>query len=73
MRRVVVSVMSDREPERLMDRFVGFCSAILLGSMALYGAISIVESVWVPLCVAIAIALAVGITVWLIVRNTRRW
>lgn len=57
------------DPTRLVDRFVAVCFAIFFAAMALYGAVHIVSSIWVPLCIGAA-AIAVVVGVWV---AARRW
>lgn len=64
--------MSDG-PGGLGTRFVNFCIALLIGAMALYGAVYILCAIWLPLTIAIAIAAIVGGSASLIYRNFRRW
>jgi CHASE2 domain-containing sensor protein len=55
----------NNEPTRLLDRLVGACFAVLVGAMALYGAVQIVSAVWLPLTVTIAVVVGIAIGVWL--------
>lgn len=53
--------MKTDQPESIVSRMVGACFTILLAAMALYGAVQIIASVWVPLCIgAAAIAGLIG-------------
>ena len=62
--------MSKYEPERVGSRLLDGCVAVLLGSMALYGAVQIIQAIWLPLCLLFAV---VG-CVWLAVMFwQRRW
>lgn len=62
----------ESDPRRLLDRAVGACAAILVGAMALWGAVEILEAIWLPLCL-LAFAVAVGAGVWLGFRQWRSW
>lgn len=64
--------MSDG-PGGLGNRFVNLCISLLVGAMALYGAVYILREIWVPLTIAIAIAAIVGGSAALIYRHFRRW
>lgn len=48
------------------------CFTVLLGAMALYGAVKILSAVWVPLCIGSA-ALAGLVGVWFVIRRGRDW
>lgn len=54
---------------RLLNTSMG----LLLAAMALYGAIAIVQSIWVPLCIVVAIVVTIGGVGWAIHRRIRRW
>jgi len=60
-------------PSRYLDALVGACFGLLLGAMALYGAVQVVSSIWLQLCIAIGVAAVVGLAVLLVVRWLRRW
>lgn len=60
------------DPAKLLDRIVGVCFATLLGAMALYGAVRLIASVWVPLCIGVA-ALAAIVGAWFLIRRGRDW
>lgn len=59
--------MAER-PSSLVDQLVGWCFALLLGAMALYGAVQILRCIWPWLAVGLAITGAVAICGWLVVR-----
>lgn len=54
--------MSD-EIQRTGSRFTDICVGLLLGSMALYGAVAILQAIWIYLCI-IAFLIGVGALVW---------
>lgn len=54
---------------RLLNASLG----LLLAAMALYGAIAIIQSIWVPLCIVLAIVVTIGGVGWVIHRRIRRW
>lgn len=57
------------DPGRLSERFFTACLLILLGSLALAAALEVLQRIWVPL----AIGVAVGIAGWLWLRHRRRY
>ncbi|TWE12575.1 hypothetical protein [Rudaeicoccus suwonensis] len=62
----------DRDPSKLLDRIVSCCFAVLLGAIALYGAVRLIAAVFLPLCIGVCAMLAM-IGVWLLVRRGRGW
>lgn len=58
-----------RELPSVVDRLVGWCLAVLLGAMALYGAVQIIRCIWPWLAVGLAVLGMVASTAWLV----RRW
>lgn len=60
------------DPSRFIDKAIGICFTVLLGAMALYGAVKILSAVWVPLCIGSA-ALAGLVGVWFVIRRRRDW
>ncbi|WP_222432246.1 hypothetical protein [Leekyejoonella antrihumi] len=60
------------DPGKLLDRIVSGCFAVLLGAMALYGAVTILQDIWLSLCV-LAFVLVVGVGLWLGFRRWRGW
>ena len=63
--------MSDRDPGRWLDRLVGACFGLLLGAMALYGAVQVISSVWLPLTIGVASVGGVALGIWLVVWRSR--
>lgn len=59
-------------PTRFVDKAVGVCLSVLLGAMALYGAVRIIAAVWLPLCIGIT-ALAAIAGSWFLIRRGRDW
>lgn len=51
------------EPERTGSRFTDICVGLLLGCMALYGAVTILQAIWMYLCI-IAFILGICVLVW---------
>lgn len=62
----------DGEPDRIVERVAGFCFMAFLGAMALYGAVEIIASVWVPLCIGTA-AISSLVGAWFLIRRGRDW
>jgi hypothetical protein len=48
--------MNGTNPGRLVDRLVGWCFAILTGTIALYCAVKMLEAIWPALVVIVGIA-----------------
>lgn len=63
--------MNDRDPARWLDRLVGACFGVLLGAMALYGAVQVISSVWLPLTIGVGTVVGIGALVWLGVWRSR--
>ena len=59
-------------PTSMLDKLVGWCFAILLGSMALYGAVLLIQCIWPWLVVGLAVVGAVILGGWVVMR-WRRW
>lgn len=64
--------MSD-QPERFIDRAVGACFAVLFAALALYGAVYLVNRVWVQLAIGAAALSAVALFVLWWRGRWRRW
>lgn len=60
--------MSDRDPGRWLDRLVGACFGLMLGAMALWFAVEIVQSIWLWLAGLAAVISLVWLGIW---RRTR--
>ena len=65
--------MTDPSPTSWLERLMGWAFGTLLAAMALYGAVSIVSSVWVQLCIGLAVISLGGVVAWLIARRSRGW
>lgn len=50
-------------PGSWVGRLFGWCLLVLLAAMALYGAVAIVRSIWLFLCIGLAIV-AISAVVW---------
>lgn len=57
------------ELERTGSRLVSLCLGVFIGAMALYGAVLIIQEIWVWLCGMAAVAGAA----WLLWARFRRW
>lgn len=64
--------MSD-EPSRLGSRLLDLCIAALLGAMALYGAVAILRSIWLYLCIALAVGAAIALVAGILMDRYWRW
>lgn len=63
--------MADPSPSSLLDRLVGWCFALLLASMALYGAVQLIRCIWPWLVMGLAAVGAVILVGWLVIRWRR--
>jgi len=53
------------EPQRWLDRLVGACISVLIGALALYGAVWLLRAMWPQLTVvALTAAVIVGVFSW---------
>jgi hypothetical protein len=62
-----------REGDRFASRVFDFCVGILLAAMALAGAVMVIRAIWVPLCITLLVALALGGGLWFFMMRLRRW
>lgn len=58
-------------PSSLLDKLVGWCFAILLAAMALYGAVLLIQCIWPWLVIGLAVVGAVILVGWLVIRWRR--
>ena len=65
--------MNDPSPTSWLERLMGWAFGTLLAAMAVYGAVTIVSSVWVQLCIGLTVIALVALAAWLIARRTRGW
>ncbi|WP_220093637.1 hypothetical protein [Flexivirga caeni] len=56
----------------MLDRLVGACAAILVGAIALWGAVEILKAIWPWLCL-LAFVIVGGFGAWLGIRRWRGW
>ncbi len=62
----------NHQPERWLDRLVGACFGVLLGALALYGAVWLVAAVWFELVIVVfVVTCVVGLVVLWRVRQGR--
>jgi hypothetical protein len=59
-------------PGRWLDALMAGCFGVLLASLALYGAVQVIASIWVPLCIGVAAVAAVALLAVVVVRWLRR-
>lgn len=59
------------DPRRLLTRLFDACLMVLLAAMALYGAVVILQAIWIYLCVLGAV-IGVGFLIWRIVSTRYR-
>lgn len=53
------------EPQRWLDRLVGACVSVLIGALALYGAVWLLRAIWPELTiVALSATAIVGVFSW---------
>lgn len=57
------------EPERTGSRLVDACAGLLLAAMALWGAVAILQAIWIYLCILAAVV-GIGALIWRLI-NTR--
>lgn len=62
--------MKPEEPVSIIGKMVGVCFSLLLGAMAIYGAVEIIASVWLPLCMGVAAVAGLAGT-WFLIRRMR--
>lgn len=60
--------MNDRDPVRCLDRLIGACFGVLLGTIALWFAVEIVQTIWLWLAGIAAVVSLVWFGLW---RRTR--
>jgi Na+/glutamate symporter len=61
------------DPRSWLDRWVGLCVSLFIASAAIYGAVWLIEAVWVPLLVIVCtVAVLVG-TATVLWRWHRGW
>jgi hypothetical protein len=66
--------MSASDPKSWGDQIVGFAVACLIAAVALYCAISVIESIWPVLVITIGAVAIVTAVVLVAIRTTRnRW
>ena len=64
----LAGAMNLSEPERTGSRWLDVCVSVLLGAMALYGAVLIVQAIWVWLCIGMAVIASIA-AIWWILRT----
>lgn len=61
------------DPSGFGNRLLEACLALLMSAMALYGAVVILEAIWVQLCVIATVAAVLGAGGWIVWQRFRRW
>lgn len=61
------------DPGGIGNRFMNLCIGLLLAAMALYGAVAIIKSIWVPLCIVVAVIAVPSGLAWYFIARNRRW
>lgn len=64
--------MSDRD-RTIGARLLDFCVGVLLAAMALYGAVQLIRSIWLALCLIVLAALLLVGGAWYAVMRNRRF
>ncbi len=65
--------MASNDPPKWADQFVGACIGVLVGSLALYGAVLVIQHIWVWLCVSLLTGSGIACLVWWLRRRAGRW
>lgn len=60
-----VAGMSD-DPRAVGSRLLDLALAVFFASMALYGAVLILQAIWIWLCVGAAVVVSIGMLWWLL-------
>ncbi|MBZ5736077.1 hypothetical protein K8Z61_16400 [Nocardioides sp. TRM66260-LWL] len=61
------------EPERTGSRLADACLGVLLAAMALWGAVAIIQAIWIYLCILAAVVGIGALIWWRIVSRYRGW
>ena len=62
-----------QEPAQWLDRLVGACFSLLLGALALYGAVWLIEGLWMVLLIIVCVGLLLGGAVAVLRARWRGW
>ncbi len=60
-------------PSNIIEQLTGICMSLLLASMALYGAVQLVQAIWVPLCIVLGVVVVIGAGIAAFLAYVRRW
>lgn len=60
-------------PRSLLDRWVNLCVSLFIASAAIYGAVWLIEAVWVPLLVIVGTVAALVVTATMLWRRHHGW
>lgn len=55
------------------NRLLEACFSLLLAALALYGAVIIIEAIWVQLCIILAVAGLLGFVGWWLWQRFSSW
>ena len=65
--------MADNSPQRLASRVFDLCVGTLLAAMALYGAVKLIQAIWLPLCIGAGVVIVTATLIALIRSRYQRW
>lgn len=65
--------MSGADPRSWLDRLIGICLSLLVGAVALYIAVRLMEAVWAALLVIIGVCAFLGIAFAVLSARRRGW
>jgi hypothetical protein len=60
-------------PRSLVDRLVGLCFSLLVGAVALYFAVQLIEAIWTALLVILGVCLFIGVAVQVLRSRSNGW
>lgn len=62
-----------RESNGLASRMFDACIGVLLAALALWGAVQIIKSIWLALCIGVLVVLVIGTAAWYFIARARRY
>jgi Na+/glutamate symporter len=65
--------VSSYGPRSWLDRWLNLCVSLFIASAAIYGAVWLIEAVWVPLLVIVGTAVVLVASVTVLWRRHRGW
>jgi len=63
----------DLMPKNWVDQVVGMCVSVFLGAMALYGAVLLIQAIWIWLVGGVAIVVGIMAIAWMLRMRMGRW